>query len=398
MSANPSKVWFSVVEDFDNFADGIMDADSFSLELMTQNEICWVNAIDQLAVGTTGEVWLITTNKLYTALTPTNFQVIRQVKYGSAKIQAIRINDCLIFVDSVRRKIRELFFDGEKFLAPDMSSLAEDLTLGEITSIFHQSHPESIIWATIADASHILSFNYDREEKTTSWAKHPMTGVVQSGCSVPALTEDEIWLSIGRTMPNSYEPTYIERFASRDFGTDVKDAFFVDSGKTVTSASPFNEITGLGHLEGMVVDVLGDGVFYPSITVFAASALLPSGVTVYKAQVGLPFTAAVQPMRIVTNSQNGTSMGSVSKISELVLSLNDSSAIKSGNTDSTQVAIDLTDPKLENSSAITGLFSGEVPVHHDGGFSIQSPIIVSSNSPLPFILKAIIARIEPTGR
>jgi hypothetical protein len=397
MSANPSQLWLSKVDDFEDFEEGLKDGDSFSLRLMTQNEIRWVGAIEQLLVGTSGDVWLVTSNRIETPLTPTNFQAIRQVKYGSVQIQSLRVNDCLLFVDYVKRKIHELTAGDNKYAAPDMCTLAEHITLGGITSIFHQRNPDSIVWATIADARYILSFTYDREQNITSWARHPIDGIVLTGCCIPGATEDEVWIAVVRTI-NSEDVIYIERFAPRNFGTDMQDAFFVDCGITKTDTTPFSVIDGLDHLEGETVDVLGDGAVYKGLVVDGGAVTLPDAAEVSKAQVGLPYTSKVQPLRIAANSQGGTSMGSTMKVSELVLSLKDSAGVKFGASDSNMYDTDLTDPVLVNVSTITGLFTGEVPVHFDSGFSIDPAIIVSSNSPLPLVLRAIVSRQQQTGR
>ena len=66
--------------------------------------------------------------------------------------------------------------------------------------------------------------------------------------------------------------------------------------------------------------------------------------------------------------------------------------------------VDLTTPELVNNGEIDGLFTGDVTVHQDGGFSIEDSILISSSEtdditdPTPLTVRAIVARIDHTGR
>ena len=66
--------------------------------------------------------------------------------------------------------------------------------------------------------------------------------------------------------------------------------------------------------------------------------------------------------------------------------------------------VDLTKKKLVNNSEITGLFTGDVRLSHNSGFSIEDPILISSDQtssvtdPTPLTVRAIIANIEERGR
>jgi len=53
---------------------------------------------------------------------------------------------------------------------------------------------------------------------------------------------------------------------------------------------------------------------------------------------------------------------------------------------------------LENSEdSIADLFTGEVTVSVNGGFSVQNPIIISTDAPLPCVIRSLSPRLEVSG-
>lgn len=174
----PSTVWLSGVDDYDNFEAGVEDADSFSLTLTTHNEIVWLNALDGLVVGTTGGIWVGRSSRLDTPITPTNFNCKEYVTFGSAPIQAIKVNNSILYVDEARRKVRE-FTAGQtsdEYVAADLTALAENLTEGLISGIAFQKNPDPILWCTLATGM-LLSCTYDREQDVVAWAEHPFGNI-----------------------------------------------------------------------------------------------------------------------------------------------------------------------------------------------------------------------------
>ena len=395
-SENLPTIWFSHSDHYEDFAEGVKDADSFSLLLPTTNEVRWIEALQALCVGTSGDEWIVRSSKSETPLTPTSFSVRQQSTYGSAPIQAVRMNDAVLFVDVVGRKVRELTyrFESDKYVAPDMTELADNITESGITWIARQRNPDTILWCGLADGS-LISMTYEREQNVVAWSEYPVGGEAQSGAVIPGDGEDEVWLSVRRDIDNVYK-TYIEQFAPRTFGTDLADAYFVDCGVTHESSTATTSITGLDHLEGETVAVLGDGVVLAEQTVSGGAITLP--VAVKKAQVGLSYTWLVEPMRIDVNSQAGTSHGSLTRINEIDGSFMDSAGMKQGTSDADLTTVVWDRVEWPNLSEIDGLFTGDVVFSFDGGFGREQPVVVSGSDPLPVTLRAIVARLEQTGR
>jgi hypothetical protein len=387
-------VWLSETGDYENFEEGVNDADSFSLGIPTQDIILWMESLEALLVGTAGDEWTIGSNKLQTPISPTNFGVKQQSTYGSTNIQAQKVNEVILFVDFVKRKIREATYDiqTEKYVSPDLTSLAEHITETGVVSMAHQKNPDSILWCVLTDGS-LISMVYDRQQDVVAWSDHPIDGTVLSVCVVPGTNEDDVWLSVKRTI-NSVDKLYVEKMATRIQG-DIEDSFFVDSGLVVTGTSA--TISTLSHLEGETVAALVDGVYDGTFTVSGGSITLNTTPT-EQTIVGLPYTAILKPMRIVQNSQTGSSMGALTRINKLKIIFMNTQGVQYGDSASSLFTFNFDDERLEDAAYITGLFSGDIPVNMPGGFSLENPIIISSSQPLPMTVKAIVAAFEQTGR
>lgn len=403
-------LWFSVTSDYENFEEGVNDSDSFSISITSTNEFRWVEAVDFILVGTSGEEWRVFSPKTDSAITPTSFKIIQQSGFGSNTVQPIVANAVVLFTDANGRRIHEMTWDDlkQKFTAPDLTVLAEHITATGITCMALQKYPDMILWCVLTDGS-LISFTYDREQNILAWADHPMTGAtVQSVCVTPNSTtgEDEVTLTVQRTI-NSATRYYIEKLNSRALPALIADCYYVDCGYTYSGAAS-NTITGLTHLIGQTVTVFGTGgtsgtggTIYSGLVVNASGvATLPSSNTATKAHVGIPNTPEVEPMRLDISGNGTTYFGSIKKISEIMVSLLNSANVKYGDANATDnlYEIDLTTNELINKSSVTGLFSGDVPLHFDGGFSVDDKLVITSTDPLPLTVRCLIPKVDITGR
>lgn len=381
-------LWFSKTDDYENFEEGTKDADSFSLTLTTTNNVEWAKSLDVLVIGTSGGEWVIRPDKLDTPLTPTNFDAKQQSSYGSKNRQAIVVNDVVLFVDFVGRKIREFTFrdDINKYVAPDLTSLAEHITSGIIVNMAYQRNPDSILWCVLDDGQ-LISLTYEREHNVVAWTRHPINGLVHSVAVIPGTTEDEVWLAIQRTI-ESEQRIYVELMASRTFSTQA-DAFFVDSGVPYNGVST-TTLTGFDHLEGESIAVLADGIDVGPLTVSSGTVTLTQPAV--KAAGGKAFTSEAIPMRMDITTRQGTSHGSKKKIAEVTFDFLETLGTKYGKDSDNLFDINL------SAEVPPVLFTGDVLEHLDAGFNTEDDFLISQDAPLPCILRAIIPKIEITGR
>jgi hypothetical protein len=163
------------------------------------------------------------------------------------------------------------------------------------------------------------------------------------------------------------------------------------------TTSATSTITGLDHLNGETVSVLGDGVVLDD-EIVSGGKITPhlNGIVtpVLKAHVGLAFTSTLQPMRIVL----GDSMGANTHVGNMVVSLLNTGAAKTGVKLTELKDVNLSDPRWTNLSTISGLFTGECRLSTPGNFDPLNPIFVSTDKPVPLTVRAMVPDIERTGR
>lgn len=394
-NSDAQTVWPSGSGRFEDFEAGLKAADSFGLRLETAERGRWLGALEVLAAGTAGGEWVLKT-PVDEPLTPINFKMEQQTRRGSADIQALEVNEAILFINSVARKVREFTFSDakQKHVSPDLTALAEDITSGGITSVAVQTRPDSIIWFTIANSPYLISMTYEREQNVVAWANHPFGGggIVESVIVTPGATEDVITLSVKRTI-NESTVRFIEEMQPRDFGstTDATDAFFVDAG--IIDLSGSTTIANLGHLEGETVSVLVDGAVQAEQIVSGGQITVTAGT---KAIVGLPCPYQVSPMRLDFTTGAGTSLGSITNISEIVLSLFASGNVRYGDGEGDFPIPFRTD---EDYDSPPDLFTGDTGnLAFEGGFTTERNIVISGSDPLPCTVRAIVARVKQTGR
>ena len=212
---------------------------------------------------------------------------------------------------------------------------------------------------------------------------------VESLAIVPGdLDEDSVYMIVKRTV-NGAVSRSIEYFSTFDFGTDVTDAFFVDSALSY-SGSAATSMSGLGHLEGETVAILADGSTHPTKSV--ASGALTLERTATKAHIGLNYSSVLQTMRIEAGGTEGTSQAKIKRIHDVTLRLYRSVGAKVGSLESELDLIHFRSSADRMDTAI-GLFSGDKEVEFRGGYDSDAFVLVKQDQPLPLTILAIYPRL-----
>ena len=212
---------------------------------------------------------------------------------------------------------------------------------------------------------------------------------VESLAIVPGdLDEDSVYMIVKRTV-NGAVSRSIEYFSAFDFGTDVTDAFFVDSALSY-SGSAATSMSGLGHLEGETVAILADGSTHPTKSV--ASGALTLERTATKAHIGLNYSSVLQTMRIEAGGTEGTSQAKIKRIHDVTLRLYRSVGAKVGSLESELDLIHFRSSADRMDTAI-GLFSGDKEVEFRGGYDSDAFVLVKQDQPLPLTILAIYPRL-----
>ena len=311
----PQTIWASKSGDFLNMNQGTgLDDESVEFTLATDdvNVIRWLKASDVLLIGTVGGEFKLHGNG--SPVTPSNVRVVQETKYGSSSVTPVTSGRAVLFNQRATKKLRQMIFDlnVEGFVAPDLTILAEDITGDGITDMAYQQEPDSIIWAVRADGT-LIGLTYQRDQQVVAWHQHPVCGTgteVESVAVIPSADglADELWISVKRTV-NGSTVRYVEY---------LDPTIFVDSGLKYSGVSA-TSFSGLIHLEGQSVQIVGDDAVYPNQTVSSGSVSISEGVTT--AYIGLGYTTEIVTLPPEVPQRDGASFGKKKSWSRIILNL-----------------------------------------------------------------------------
>jgi len=268
---DPQKFWLSVGSDFENLnvSSPVQDNDAISKTLDgggQVNRIKWIAELKFLAIGTAGAEFRVFSDG---AVTPSAIDAEVESDWGSADIQPIRIGKSLLFVDSTRAIVRDMFytFDAEGddgYAGNDLTILSAHLFSDSngIKEWCYEKGQNSLIW-TARDDGKFPALTYHKEHVIYGWHVHETDGVVESIESIRTPNgTSEVWAIIKRTI-NGATKRYVERLHDRDF-EDIEDAFCLDSGLTYVNSIATTLALGTGaDVQGTenVLFTAGSGVF-----------------------------------------------------------------------------------------------------------------------------------------
>lgn len=313
----PSTIWGSQTEDFENFLRGSNDDESFAFTMagVELHTIQWLVSQTDLIIGTNAGIWRVRGNDLGDPITPTRVDIKQQNNVGSEFMRGIQAAGSILYVERGGRKLRELVFSDQErhYIANDLSQFAEHLLRAGVKEMEWQGD-ERVLWVVNNDGL-LLSLTYDREQGVVGWSAHSTAGLFDSVTTLPSLEfdTDEVWVIARRTIDN-IETRYVERMGLL-LNHSRKQGVYLDSSLSY-EGSPVTGFAGLEHLAGMTVDCLAGGVWFEGLVVDSEGELfLPEGSDpVEIAHIGLPYTSEVQPFRLDADNTAGVHIGQVKRI------------------------------------------------------------------------------------
>jgi len=398
---NPQTIWFSKSADYLNFTVGTLadDALIYTIASSQVNAIRFLSATRVLMIGTSGGEYVLTTTN-DGPVTPTTTQIRKYSNYGTATVQPVQVADVTLFLQRGNRKVREFRYVGEVdvagYQAPDMTILAEHITEGGITTLVYQQEPDSIVWCIREDGT-LLGMTYRRDEQVVAWHKHVIGGEFSSGQSVVESIatlptdsgEDELYMIVKRTIDGQTK-RYIEILGDFEFGDQTTDAYFVDSG-LLYSGSSVSTLSGLWHIPGEEVSILGNGASHPDRTVSNGSVSMAFNVTT--AAIGYGFTSEMETLRLEAGSSDGTSQGKPKRIHAITLRLYQTVGLEVGPASADVDRVYFRDSSMSMDTAVP-LYTGDKTVEFPGGFEDDDRIYVRQTQPLPLTVLALYPRLN----
>ena len=150
-------------------------------------------------------------------------------------------------------------------------------------------------------------------------------------------------------------------------------------------------ITGLDHLEGQSVSILGDGAVQPSKTVSSGAITLSTAASIV--HVGLPYTSKLVTLNIEAGSQDGTAQSKTKRIHELTVRLYRSLGMSAGPEGSTLDIVPFRDSS-DSMDVATSLFTGDKRLPYPKGYETSVNVEIQQTDPLPQTVLALITKLH----
>jgi hypothetical protein len=250
-----------------------------------------------------------------------------------------------------------------------------------------------VLWAVRSDGL-LLSLTFLKEQEVFAWTHHRHgNGNFQGVTVIREGNEDAVYFIVERGGAR-----VIERLCSRLYN-DLSDAWCVDSGLSYQGA-PTTVVSGLDHLEGLVVDVLADGQPYGA-TVSGGSVTLATAAS--KIVVGLPFTPKLQTLQLDLGNEQNTVQGKRKRVAAVSVRVRDTSSrgLRIGTTFDTLVPFVPNISSTDNMAlSPLGLMTADMRLIIDPSYNVPGQICIEQEHPLPATILGVIPEIVlgDTGR
>lgn len=244
---------------------------------------------------------------------------------GSARVQSLKIDRQVLYVQRSGRTLREMAYayEADGYKSPSMSQLASHITAKGIEEMEYASEPYGIVWCRLKTGS-IAGLTYNRDENVVGWHQHDFGDPIESIAVLPQVDglQDALWMVVNRTIDGETK-RYIERLSRFwDFEMTVSDAHFVDCALRYIGEDEATVLYGLQHLEGRDVYGLGDGIPFGPKTVVNGSVTLDLAAS--NIIVGLGFDMEGETSRLDNGAADGTAFGKTKRIHQIAIGVWDS--------------------------------------------------------------------------
>ena len=326
---NSETVWCTVNGDWDNFYDlegSIEPAPSHAIEFTTtfRDPIKWLLGQKVFMIG--GESLEYKVESQSGLLQPADIDARVQTTQGSKNVQPVGLGDEVLFPAEAGRKLRSLRYFDEKdgYVATDLTLFNPFIVSSGIRRMARIRNPHQMMVAVLENGIAAL-FHYEPNIGLQGWSRIVTQGKYvdvtvakdRSGLDVPVFV---VQRTIGGVKRLHVE--VIPRF------TQAAEWQYTDSWVGYDNVGGGNVLTGLDHLEGERVQVVGDGAFIGEFTVSGGSVVLIDGegfpITPVTAAAGLLKGAVMETLPPVVDQTSTGGVGAKKRYSNIALRLRNS--------------------------------------------------------------------------
>jgi len=336
-------------------------------------------------------------------LTPNSIHADQETYAGAADVPPVVVGNSIIYLQARGSIPRDVRFDiaVEGLAGRDLTIFSSHLFDGRtLRRMDYAQVPHSIVWC-VRDDGVLLGMTYLRELEVWGWHRHETLGWFWDVCVVPEADGDAVYFIVRRTI-GAATVRYIERLEKREIdpATFDADCFFVDCGLSYAGVA-VNNVTGLGHLNGQVVAVVGDGaVIFDgdptasnaadfTVTAGTLPVVLPASYT--NIHVGLRYTADLETLDLdVAGAAVRDKQKAVGPVQVLI---DRSSRAFTAGPDSAHLrpyAAPVWEPGADE-------YTGQVEINTTKTFNKYGRVLIRQSQPLPLTILGVVPNVELGG-
>jgi len=294
--------------------------------------------------------------------------------------QGVNINNNFLFIENHGFKTGNFIFYKNSGTA--ISGLAENVKyyVAKIDDnqiqLFTDEARSSVVNLTSAHSS-------EQTDKILTHAKVESVATIDGDSD-----EDEVYVIVKRFINGSVK-RYVEYFTPFEFNEDLTAFHYLDSGLAYAGGET-GTLSGLTHLEGEIVDIIGEGSTQNSKVVSSGAISLDTAIE--EAKVGLLYSSDLQTMRLDEGFTETTQTKTI-RVFDLSVRFQDTIGASVGPNSDNLTAIDFRDSSASMDLPVP-LFTGDKSVEFDAGHGAEGLIYVKQPQALPMTILGIYPRME----
>ena len=211
---------------------------------------------------------------------------------------------------------------------------------------------------------------------------------VESVAVISGAEEDQVWVIVKRWI-NGAEKRYVEYLTPFNFNADLTAFHYLDSGLNY-SGDAVSALSGLSHLEGEKVSIIGEGAAQNDKVVSSGGVSLDNAIE--EANIGLGYTSDLQTMRLDEGFQE-TTQTKVKRIYDLSVRFHETVGASVGPNADTLTAIDFRDSSASMDLPVP-LFTGDKHIEFDSDYGTEGLVYIKQPQALPMTILGIYPRLE----
>lgn len=279
--AQPQTLWFSAVDDLNNFELGSSNNSGMELTIndTSLNPMCWLQSQNnRLLVGTSEAEWVIAAGQggFYAG----NATISDHGHYGSDGVSSLATSDKVLYVERGGGRVYEYgySYESDGYLSKDLTQLAPHIARehGGIVGCTFIKKPNSVAVFVLGDGQLALC-TYNRTQQVNAWGRWVTAGQFLAAAALPNGNKNDLLFLLVRRESGVNIEVYSTENEYEDDGNDYESVVLTNAlfnvfetrvgkqTKTEFALKLGEEVSLLGddgEHESGAVQISGDGDFW----------------------------------------------------------------------------------------------------------------------------------------